>query len=112
MNELDGRAVLAWVLGFADAFSASASAFAAWDRAMGDGDFAENIGGGLALAVPRLRALPDPAPGDVLSTLGETFLDEVGGTSGPLFGLMFQSLGRAAGDAAGLDGAHVAHGLD
>ena len=65
----------------------------ALDETSGDGDFGTNLDDGLARTTD-LVARGDGPPWTVLRTV---FLDEVGGTSGPLFGLLFQAVGLAAG---------------
>nr|WP_224228322.1 dihydroxyacetone kinase subunit DhaK [Streptomyces olivaceus] len=59
------------------------------DQLSGDGDFGANLSGGLLRA--RMRA--QQTGGDGFTAAAEVFLDQVGGTSGPLFGLLFQHLG-------------------
>ncbi|WP_335983080.1 dihydroxyacetone kinase subunit DhaK [Streptomyces sp. CA2R106] len=59
------------------------------DQAAGDGDFGDNLTGGLRGALARVDATGE----DGLTAAAHVFLDEVGGTSGPLFGLLFQHLG-------------------
>ncbi|WP_242619740.1 DAK2 domain-containing protein, partial [Actinomadura fibrosa] len=71
----------------------------ALDRHSGDGDFGDNLRGGLREAVARYDR-PDRAGGKALGTLGDVFLDEVGGTSGPLLGLLFTEIAHAL-DAGG-----------
>jgi dihydroxyacetone kinase phosphoprotein-dependent L subunit len=64
------------------------------DQLSGDGDFGENLRSGLTQVLGRL----DPASGSGgagFRIAAEVFLDNVGGTSGPLFGLLFQSVGAA-----------------
>ncbi|ACU70031.1 Glycerone kinase [Catenulispora acidiphila DSM 44928] len=57
------------------------------DQLVGDGDFGDNLAGGVQ------RALVLNASGtDGMTALANAFLDDVGGTSGPLFGLLFQQL--------------------
>lgn len=60
------------------------------DQAAGDGDFGDNLRDGLRLVV---RRIPDgvdlPTEFDIAATC---FLDEVGGTSGPLIGLLLQDI--------------------
>jgi len=63
----------------------------ALDEASGDGDFGSNLDEGFVRVEARLAAGDAGWP-----ALVEVFLDEVGGTSGPLFGLLFQSVGLAA----------------
>ncbi|MFC4123063.1 DAK2 domain-containing protein [Nonomuraea zeae] len=71
------------------------------DQVSGDGDFGDNLRSGLE------RVLAEPGEEHGFDVAGRIFLDEVGGTSGPLFGLLFSELGRAleedprAGWAAG-----------
>jgi phosphoenolpyruvate---glycerone phosphotransferase subunit DhaL len=66
----------------------------ALDEATGDGDFGSNLDEGLDRAVART------AEGEAgWAALVGVFLDEVGGTSGPLFGLLFQQVGIAAAGA-------------
>ncbi|MFG3442086.1 dihydroxyacetone kinase subunit DhaK [Nonomuraea sp. NPDC047897] len=59
----------------------------ALDQLVGDGDFGDNLAGGVRRAV-KLNA----AGTDGVAALAEAFLNDVGGTSGPLFGLLFQHL--------------------
>lgn len=69
----------------------------ALDEASGDGDFGTNLDDGLRRVAEVVATDGDRSP---WATLQMVFLDEVGGTSGPLFGLLFQSLGAAAGSGA------------
>ncbi|WP_260615467.1 dihydroxyacetone kinase subunit DhaL [Microbispora sp. KK1-11] len=68
------------------------------DRRAGDGDFGDNLRDGLRRVVDRLDAASRVTPESrepALAVAASVFLDEVGGTSGPLFGLMFAELARA-----------------
>ncbi|PSR69706.1 dihydroxyacetone kinase subunit L [Nocardia sp. MDA0666] len=76
-----------------EVFFAAEPALTKLDEITGDGDFGVNLREGLSEVADRLAAPESPAPWD---TLRAVFLDEVGGTSGPLFGLLFQSLGTRA----------------
>ena len=85
-------------------FTSLRGALNALDQKAGDGDMGSNLASGLDLAVR------DYVPGAVtldadLSRLAQVYLDDVGGSSGPLFGLVFQELSRAVGRAAAVDGA-------
>jgi phosphoenolpyruvate---glycerone phosphotransferase subunit DhaL len=82
------------VVHFAEVIAAAEPALTALDEASGDGDFGSNLNEGLHRVTARIDAGGAP-----WASLHEVFLDEVGGTSGPLFGLMFQALGRAAREA-------------
>ena len=70
------------------------------DRAAGDGDFGDNLLAGVLAAGTR--------SGSDLDRLAGGFLDGVGGTSGPLFGLLFQELASADDWRAGLGAAATA----
>ncbi|MFD1541177.1 DAK2 domain-containing protein [Nonomuraea guangzhouensis] len=59
----------------------------ALDQLVGDGDFGDNLAGGVRRAV-RLNE----SGTDGVAALARAFLNDVGGTSGPLFGLLFQHL--------------------
>ncbi|WJV50935.1 dihydroxyacetone kinase family protein [Streptomyces flavofungini] len=61
------------------------------DQLVGDGDFGDNLSGGVRRAVK----LADESGADGVAALAEAFLNDVGGTSGPLFGLLFQHLAAA-----------------
>ncbi|WP_102160023.1 dihydroxyacetone kinase subunit DhaK [Zhihengliuella halotolerans] len=63
------------------------------DRVSGDGDFGDNLRGGLREA---LQLMNHGQPG--LAAAERAFLDGVGGTSGPLLGLLFKWLDRAHRD--------------
>jgi phosphoenolpyruvate---glycerone phosphotransferase subunit DhaL len=63
------------------------------DRLADDGDFGDNLRAGLRAVITRLDAA-HAEPG--LDIAASVFLDDVGGTSGPLFGLLFTELAAAA----------------
>lgn len=61
------------------------------DQLAGDGDFGDNLRDGLRAAVAAADAQPDtPA----FQAAAQVFLDEVGGTSGPLLGLLLSEIAR------------------
>ncbi|GAA5060021.1 dihydroxyacetone kinase phosphoprotein-dependent L subunit [Thermocatellispora tengchongensis] len=63
------------------------------DQASGDGDFGDNLRAGLERVARELDATGSTGHG--FEVAGRVFLDEVGGTSGPLFGLLFSEIARA-----------------
>ncbi|WP_197381748.1 DAK2 domain-containing protein [Mycolicibacterium mengxianglii] len=77
----------------------------ALDRQAGDGDFGDNLREGLTLALVELDK-PHSEQLNDFQIAAEVFLDHVGGTSGPLFGLLFRGIGSHADLAEG-----VAEGL-
>ncbi|WP_406406488.1 DAK2 domain-containing protein [Streptomyces halstedii] len=85
----DARLVLT---AFAQAARTAHPALTALDQLSGDGDFGDNLREGLDRVVSALEDRPAEPP---LAVAAAVFLDEVGGTSGPLIGLLFQELARA-----------------
>lgn len=63
------------------------------DERSGDGDFGANLQGGLARAAVTARGSDGV---QAWADLAGEFLDDVGGTSGPLLGLLFREIHRAA----------------
>ncbi|KAA0098198.1 DAK2 domain-containing protein [Mycolicibacterium sp. P1-18] len=85
------------VSGFADAVEQAYEALTRFDQHSGDGDFGDNLRGGVRIATERI-ATASESP---LTVLGSVFLDEVGGTSGPLLGLLFTEAAVAVADDPG-----------
>ncbi|MFF7363612.1 dihydroxyacetone kinase subunit DhaL [Streptomyces sp. NPDC008125] len=106
--------------GWMDRFAASAHAteteLTTLDQQVGDGDFGVNLSAGVRAAQRLRSAVGDTEEGDPSAALGSTasaFLDEIGGTSGPLFGLLFQALGAAvAAEGPALTTAGLAAGTE
>lgn len=96
----DGTQTRAWMRRFADSVYATEAELTALDQRAGDGDFGTNLATGVRTAGLRLDRTDESAdPAEILSAMSAAFLDEIGGTSGPLFGLLFQALSRAAADS-------------
>ena len=115
----DGGAVV-WAL--CNAICAAKDYLSEVDGAIGDGDHGVNMAKGFALAKGRI-AEGDSLP-DALATLGDTLLDDIGGSMGPIYGTLFltlsdgltvgantddlglgEALSKAAADVEGLAGA-------
>ncbi|MEV1290709.1 DAK2 domain-containing protein [Pseudonocardia sp. NPDC049635] len=96
MSRLDQDAVLDR---FARAVEDGHAALTDLDQHSGDGDFGDNLRAGVRQAV---RLAGSGRRG--FAALGEVFLDEVGGTSGPLLGLLFTEIARALGTVRSPDG--------
>ncbi|MFF3171507.1 dihydroxyacetone kinase subunit DhaL [Streptomyces sp. NPDC057900] len=108
----DGVLTRGWMLRFTESVYATEAELTALDQRAGDGDFGTNLAAGVRAAGLLLDRMDDSAgPAEVLGSMATAFLDEVGGTSGPLFGLLFQELSRGAdGSGAGLTAAAIAEG--
>src|SRR3954451_8783199 len=104
-SALDTAAARAWVDAFARAVEARRDELTELDRRSGDGDFGVNVTAALGRA--RGGAADADSSAAVFAAVSKAFM-AAGGTSGPLFGMWFRELGRAApdlaaGTAAGLD---------
>lgn len=110
--EHGGGYAAAWMRRFGESVLATEEELTHMDQRAGDGDFGSNLSTGLRLVLDRLTELPDPpeAPGIPLTAAAEVFLDQVGGTSGPLFGLFLEELAEAVAGAPALDTAVVTRG--
>ncbi|WP_016906737.1 DAK2 domain-containing protein [Streptomyces xiaopingdaonensis] len=82
---------------YAQASHTAHDALTALDQISGDGDFGDNLREGLDRTVAALDAADGASATEVA---GSVFLDEVGGTSGPLIGLLFSEIGRALAGTA------------
>ncbi|OLR89461.1 dihydroxyacetone kinase subunit DhaL [Actinokineospora bangkokensis] len=100
-----------WLRAFATAVLDAEDRLTALDQAAGDGDFGANIAGAVRFTLADLDALAAGAAEDeVISAAASAFLDRVGGTSGPLFGLLFQEFAAATRQAGGFTTAALAAG--
>lgn len=68
------------------------------DGAIGDGDHGINMSKGFTAAGGRLAASPAPRLSAALGVLGETLVEGVGGSMGPLYGGLFLAMSDALGD--------------
>ncbi|MFE1795988.1 DAK2 domain-containing protein [Streptomyces sp. NPDC059517] len=88
-HRLDHRVVLR---AYAQTARTAHDTLTALDQLSGDGDFGDNLREGLDRVETALGERPDDA---AFAVAASVFLDEVGGTSGPLIGLLFQEIARA-----------------
>lgn len=109
-GDLDVTAARAWVDAFVRAVDGERDALGELDRQSGDGDFGFNMQTSLTRARADLAIASIQRPGDPFGVLSTAFLN-TGGTSGPLYGMWFRELARAAGDrpTIGLDA--IAHAV-
>ncbi|MFG1694834.1 dihydroxyacetone kinase subunit DhaL [Nonomuraea sp. NPDC049309] len=82
---------------YAEAVEAAYDELTRLDQASGDGDFGDNLRSGLHRVLAELDA-GQAGEEHGFDVAGRVFLDEVGGTSGPLFGLLFTEIARALRD--------------
>jgi phosphoenolpyruvate---glycerone phosphotransferase subunit DhaL len=75
------------------------------DRRLGDGDHGLGMRRGFTAAKAQLEALDPKTVGQVFTTTGITLMSTMGGASGAVMGMLYQSGGMALGDADSLDAA-------
>jgi dihydroxyacetone kinase-like protein len=92
---MDLAGARAWLDTFQARLRQEAAELGDLDRRAGDGDFGTNILSALRRVHSRLEEVPPRTPGELFLGVSHGFLN-TGGTSGPLFGLWFRSLGRAS----------------
>jgi phosphoenolpyruvate---glycerone phosphotransferase subunit DhaL len=86
---------------FLSAAQQAHAALTAWDQAAGDGDFGDNLC--VALGGTSARVADGSSLADELAVAAEWFLDHVGGSSGPLFGLLFNAMAKQTRQVADMD---------
>ena len=85
------------------------------DGLIGDGDHGVNMAKGFSLAAERLRGEPEPLAA-ALAALGDVLMTEIGGSMGPLYGMMFSGFAEALDGVEEIDAAAfermLRHGLE
>lgn len=79
-------AVIAALHNVADRIAAEKSYLTELDSAIGDADHGANLDRGFQAAIEQVEDLDDPAPHEVVATVGTALISEVGGAAGPLYG--------------------------
>lgn len=92
---LDATFARRWVEAFAADFGSQATVIADFDRRAGDGDFGANLTAALRRARDVLEADDPQSFAGVFFAVSKGFLN-TGGTSGPLFGMWFRDIAKAA----------------
>lgn len=110
MSSLDIAGAVGWIDSFAAAAKAGRDSLTELDRLSGDGDFGDNLASALGRASAALVESPPAAVADVFAAVSAAFL-QTGGTSGPLFGMFFRDIARAAATRSELDLETVAAGV-
>ncbi|MFC8265956.1 dihydroxyacetone kinase subunit DhaL [Streptomyces cinereoruber] len=99
MTETFGAEFLArWLAAVAGSVDREADRLAELDAAIGDADHGANLKRGFAAVAETLAKEPPGTPGAVLTTAGRQLISTVGGASGPLYGTLLRSAGKALGD--------------
>lgn len=78
-----------WLSRCAEIFSKESDYLTGLDREIGDADHGLNMNRGFSKVVEKLPTVADKDIGSILKNTGMTLLSNVGGASGPLFGIFF-----------------------
>jgi dihydroxyacetone kinase-like protein len=74
------------------------------DGLIGDGDHGVNMAKGFSLAADRLRGQAQPLAAS-LAAIGDVLMNEIGGSMGPLYGVMFSGFAEALDGVEEIDAA-------
>lgn len=83
------------IVGVAESVIAHAEELTALDQAIGDGDHGLNMKRGFEAVLAEVDKTASLPPADALKAAGMALVMKVGGASGPLYGTLFMTLGKA-----------------
>jgi dihydroxyacetone kinase-like protein len=98
---IDATTRRALIEALANAMLAHADELTALDQAIGDGDHGINMKRGFEAVLGDLDGLAAKPLPDGLKAMGMALVMKVGGASGPLYGTLFMTLGKALPEAPG-----------
>src|SRR5436309_12829905 len=90
---LSAEAAVTWIGAFGAAIDRHGDELTELDRLVGDGDFGVNLRSALVRARATLNDIEPASVGEAFTALSAAFM-QVGGTSGPLFGMRFRELAK------------------
>ncbi|MFF8386353.1 dihydroxyacetone kinase subunit DhaL [Streptomyces kanasensis] len=108
---LDSGTFLRWMAAVAVAVDRDADLLTELDSAIGDADHGVNLRRGFTAVAAALEEEPPRTPGAVLVLAGRRLISTVGGASGPLYGTLLRSAGKALGDEPEVAPARLAEAL-
>jgi phosphoenolpyruvate---glycerone phosphotransferase subunit DhaL len=108
---LDADFFRRWMTATAASVEREADRLTALDSPIGDADHGSNLQRGFKAVVATLEKDAPDTPGAVLTLAGSRLISTVGGASGPLYGTLLRSTGKALGDAAEVSEAEFAQAL-
>ncbi|MFD8719340.1 dihydroxyacetone kinase DhaL subunit [Streptomyces sp. Ag109_O5-1] len=97
---LDAEFFRRWMAATATSVDREAERLTALDSPIGDADHGSNLQRGFKAVTAALEKDSPDTPGAVLTLAGRVLISTVGGASGPLYGTLLRSTGKALGDAA------------
>lgn len=104
MQTFDNASAGAIVLSMADRIVENRAYLSEIDGKIGDGDHGVNMAKGFGMAAERLKG-KDASLAQSLDTLGTVLMTEIGGSMGPLYGVMFTEFAETIEGAETVDAA-------
>ncbi|MEU2777506.1 dihydroxyacetone kinase subunit DhaL [Streptomyces sp. NPDC007162] len=108
---LDADFFRRWMAATARSVDREADRLTALDSPIGDADHGSNLQRGFKAVMAALEKDAPGTPGAVLTLAGRQLISTVGGASGPLYGTLLRSTGKALGDAAEVSEAQFGEAL-
>ncbi|MFM9371941.1 dihydroxyacetone kinase subunit DhaL [Streptomyces sp. Da 82-17] len=108
---LDGDFFRRWLTTAAAAVDREADRLTDLDSAIGDADHGVNMRRGFAAVSEALAGSDATAPGALLALAGRQLISKVGGASGPLYGTLLRTAGKALGDTGEVSREELAQAL-
>ncbi|MER7837630.1 dihydroxyacetone kinase subunit DhaL [Streptomyces sp. NPDC096040] len=108
---LDADFFRRWMAATASSVDREAERLTALDSPIGDADHGSNLQRGFKAVVAAIEKEAPDTPGAVLTLAGRRLISTVGGASGPLYGTLLRSTGKALGDEAEVSEAQLADAL-
>jgi dihydroxyacetone kinase-like protein len=102
---------LAWIRGAAQLVLDNAQYLTHLDAVIGDADHGINMRRGFQSALANLEATNPSTPGGVLATVGRSFLSDLGGAAGPLYGTGFLQAAETLGEDVDVSAAQLGMAL-
>jgi dihydroxyacetone kinase-like protein len=88
----------AWIKEIARSVHAERDRLTRLDAAIGDADHGANLDRGFTAVAQVLTVKQPDTTGALLTLVGSTLIRNVGGASGPLYGMAFREMGKVLGD--------------
>ncbi|MEV8566252.1 dihydroxyacetone kinase subunit DhaL [Streptomyces sp. NPDC051322] len=108
---LDAEFFRRWMTTTAETVDREADRLTELDSAIGDADHGSNLRRGFAAVTAALEKDAPDTPGAVLVLAGRQLISTVGGASGPLYGTLLRTTGKALGDTAEVSREQLAEAL-
>lgn len=103
-KEIDGKQFSEWIRECSRVINLNVEALNDLDSMCGDADHGSNLQRGFTAVIEVERTATINSPREILKRVGSTLVDEVGGSSGALYGTFFIRMAIASGILETIDG--------